>query len=522
MYRLLVVDDEPEIASSIYELLQTDYNDHELELYKCYSGGDALGLLANIKMDLVITDINMPGFSGFDLVEHINQNWKYCQVIFLTGYGSEEYLRTAIHYNNVQFVLKNEPDDVLLAAVSWAIGEIVRGLESGVIEEGLKRILAENLPIMRQDFIRQLLKGGAPPEQLHVKGKQLGILLEPQEDCLLFLAVTRGSFESGTPYCLKSLAQRLFPENAPLCLEQISPETCACILPLRDPVKIAMVRGMAEEIQTQLKKVFNISASFVFCGEPFPLSSISEVYRAMLGLYFSSPAGLEGEFLCYRPEPNPRNLAPQLDTLSADELEIFLEQCDFPAVCAFLDQVRACLDLKPDTLKTAQILSELSLRYLKFINQYRLYDLAPENAAFQTLCHPDPDPLHRLLFLRDFTEELFRLKKSSSDTLGRDVYRSLTDYIENNLEQDLTLTALSERIHFNPSYISRQFKALYGINLIDFITMRRLDKAKKLLLETDLKIGEIAVHVGYDTTTYFNRVFKKHVGTTPMQFRGRI
>nr|WP_249435725.1 helix-turn-helix transcriptional regulator [Paenibacillus sp. Marseille-Q4541] len=69
-----------------------------------------------------------------------------------------------------------------------------------------------------------------------------------------------------------------------------------------------------------------------------------------------------------------------------------------------------------------------------------------------------------------------------------------------------------------PYALSKAFKQVAGINFIDYVTFRRMDMAKRLLRETDLKINEIADQVGYQHS-YFNRIFKKQEGLTPGQYR---
>ncbi|MCZ8514701.1 helix-turn-helix domain-containing protein [Paenibacillus filicis] len=82
----------------------------------------------------------------------------------------------------------------------------------------------------------------------------------------------------------------------------------------------------------------------------------------------------------------------------------------------------------------------------------------------------------------------------------------------------LSLDSCAEQFGTSPYTLSRAFKQITGINFIDYLTQIRIDNAKTLLRETDLKMGEVAERVGYQHT-YFNRIFKKYEGITPSQFR---
>jgi AraC-like DNA-binding protein len=83
---------------------------------------------------------------------------------------------------------------------------------------------------------------------------------------------------------------------------------------------------------------------------------------------------------------------------------------------------------------------------------------------------------------------------------------------------DISLDYCADYIKMNPTVLSKVFKEITGWNFIDYLTNIRLEKAKELLIETDMKINCIAEKIGYKHS-YFNRLFKKHEGTTPGQFR---
>ncbi|MBP1994120.1 response regulator transcription factor [Paenibacillus eucommiae] len=124
MYRVLIVDDEPFIVNNIFQLLAEE-SQLELETYRAYNVYEALDCLAHNRIDIVISDIRMPGMSGIELHERIIHSWPMCKVIFLTGFNEFDYARKAIRMGGVvDYVLKNEDDHVLLAAVEKAFVEL--------------------------------------------------------------------------------------------------------------------------------------------------------------------------------------------------------------------------------------------------------------------------------------------------------------------------------------------------------------------------------------------------------------
>lgn len=96
----------------------------------------------------------------------------------------------------------------------------------------------------------------------------------------------------------------------------------------------------------------------------------------------------------------------------------------------------------------------------------------------------------------------------------------VVSYIEEKYMEDISLESCADYVQTTPYTLSKAFKKILGINFIDYLTKIRMDKAKRLLMETNEKISDIAETVGY-RHSYFNRIFKKHVGITPSQFRRR-
>lgn len=95
----------------------------------------------------------------------------------------------------------------------------------------------------------------------------------------------------------------------------------------------------------------------------------------------------------------------------------------------------------------------------------------------------------------------------------------ITDFIEKRYVKDISLEDTADYIGLNPSYVSRLIKKETGQTYSQLLTNVRLRHAKKMLVETDIKIEEISLIVGYRSTNYFNRIFKVNLGCTPNEFR---
>lgn len=94
-------------------------------------------------------------------------------------------------------------------------------------------------------------------------------------------------------------------------------------------------------------------------------------------------------------------------------------------------------------------------------------------------------------------------------------------YIDEHLPEPLRLKDVADYVHMNPSYFSVLFKEKTGITFSDYVTRRRMQRAKELLVKTDLPIRDIAQRVGYIHVKYFNKMFKEHARLSPGEYRKR-
>jgi len=93
-------------------------------------------------------------------------------------------------------------------------------------------------------------------------------------------------------------------------------------------------------------------------------------------------------------------------------------------------------------------------------------------------------------------------------------------YIQTNYaDSDLSLTQVADHFHVSESYLSYTFKIQSGVNFVSFVENLRMTKAKELLRQTSLKIGDIALQVGYASTNSFCRAFKRSTGDSASSYR---
>ncbi|KUO70253.1 MAG: AraC family transcriptional regulator [Desulfosporosinus sp. BRH_c37] len=97
--------------------------------------------------------------------------------------------------------------------------------------------------------------------------------------------------------------------------------------------------------------------------------------------------------------------------------------------------------------------------------------------------------------------------------------RKAMDYIELNYANNISLNLVATHVHLSPAYLSRIFNEKTGVGFTEYLTQVRLKKAKQQLRMSTKTIDEIAIATGFNSSSYFSAIFKKHEGITPSEYR---
>ena len=114
-------------------------------------------------------------------------------------------------------------------------------------------------------------------------------------------------------------------------------------------------------------------------------------------------------------------------------------------------------------------------------------------------------------------EELGQSGLYTENTLQR-----VLNFIDRNIKRGVTLDEAADHVNMSACYFSKYFKKETGVNFISYVTGRKIDYAKEMLLYTDMPVINIAYELSYNETGYFSKAFKKKVGITPTEFREKV
>jgi AraC family transcriptional regulator of arabinose operon len=114
----------------------------------------------------------------------------------------------------------------------------------------------------------------------------------------------------------------------------------------------------------------------------------------------------------------------------------------------------------------------------------------------------------------------FQSNHGKEASLDRQIMEPVMEYIKRNFIRTITLNDLAQIAKVTPQHLCTVFKGSMKMRPMEYITRKRLQESKRMLLETDLPVKEIAESVGYIDNNYFGVLFKKQEGITPGQYRG--
>ena len=167
--------------------------------------------------------------------------------------------------------------------------------------------------------------------------------------------------------------------------------------------------------------------------------------------------------------------------------------------------------------------SSIALVLLSYINRWNIIEKVAFKIGIHKLMRVDEHESwdDAVNYLYSLGSILFEIQEQEQEERAQDVIGFIQKHINDNIhiQDELTLIRLAELVHFNPSYLSRLFKQVVGMNISDYIGDIRVKKAKQMLENPNTKISSVAEALGYGTATNFTRFFKKMTNMTPQEYR---
>ncbi len=526
MLKVLLVDDEYFIVQGLLVLIDWKAEGYEVAATAA-NGQKALDYLRENKVDLVITDIAMPGMDGLELLETVRrEHVSEAAFVILSGYSDFAYAQQAIRNGSMDYLLKPVEREELLRILRRFnhLSEHAKQeqqdqerYEEAYLARNIISLLFGKHDDFNLDYVKthmQLSEGvryieiefcdaqdlDAEEGELRIRQRELyqscrKLLREDSAHCVFDVSQERVSYGVGLIYC-DYMAARMG------CTEREYLEEFHRKLEVLMQQEIRMLVG---------KKVADIHLASVSYGTACILRPL-EAFHSRKPIYI------------YEDEAQVRQGGIVLCKESLDALFSAIEQNEQDEIHWNVD--RLFREMRQNGLESDSV--NLNINYLLF----RLVHLASELDS-------DADQEEILRFIssgvfedgisRGSRSHLSRFACAYADYLTQlrknvstDVLAEIEKDIRKNYAENLTLRDLGKKYYINSSYLGQIFRKKYGQSFKDYLTNYRINEAAKQLRNTDKRVSEIAEDVGYRDGDYFIRKFIELKGCTPSRYRKDI
>lgn len=524
MYSLLVVEDEKWIRKGIVHKIKKIDMPFDM-IYDAKNGIEALEVIRENHIDIIITDICMPDMNGIDLIRRVKDFKENIEFIIISGYSEFQYAEAAINMGVKSYLLKPTTEEDLVTALNKAVSHIKEKKEYSNLSK-------ENIYIKMFN------------EKLQFE-KELNTLLKSHDKSSSFI-------EENYPGLYDSRKYRLIILNINFHAEYDSKNKYYDIDEVRNSIFdylvgnirydnyyafnnidilnqiFILVWGNEDSVKSTSnkisKKLFYECQNSDIMTKTIGISSIMDMINDEL--YKSAKKALDLRLIygfnkIYNEEYT--NVSNEF-TFPKEELKLLKKNLER----GYVKNVRILL---------SEIFSRGRFKKSNASNLYFLYSEVV-NTIFETINQAGVD-MEKIIdydlsqydimnYANNMEDIPVYLYKLVEDTLVenkrnpincRELINHIIKYIDNHYEEKITVKSLSSIYGINPNYFSTIFKEQLGMTCTRYITMKRLNHACRMLRETDINIEDIARSVGYSDIQYFYRVFKKEYNYTPMEYR---
>ncbi len=525
MLKVLLIDDEPFIIQGLKALI--DWKSEGFEIAKTAANGqEAYDYLKSNEVDLIIADIQMPVMTGLELLEKIRTE-KLSEAFFvvLTGFKDFSYAQKAIEYNCLNYLLKPVEKTELLgilrkisniSAINEEEEQSRKEMEQALLARNIMALLFGKHDSKNVEYVRN---------HMQIAGGVYYIDIEFAEEYLMNEEADESEIRQ-TQRNLYKACQDFLKEDYGHCIFDVSHEErnydiglvyCEYMAAKRECNMLSYLRELHSFLETAVntglrmfvgKRVDEIDAISRSYTSSCTLKSL-EAFRSKKDIYF------------YEDEVSVSNTGVVLCKTGLDDLITCIEEGN-------TSKITTSVNMLFREFESAGLSSEtvnLNVNYLLFqlihlageldseLDQEEILRFIGEHSVAEGTRRGDKE--HLVKFACEYSDYLDQLRQNVSGGILNDIERE----IKENYKDNLTLKDLGQKYYVNSSYLGQIFQKKNGLSFKDYLTNYRINESLKLLLNTDMKIVQIADEVGYKDSDYFVRKFIEINGCTPTKWR---
>lgn len=500
---IVIADDEEIILKWLKKNIEAlSLANHVVET--CTNGKQVLNCCLNQQVDVLFTDIRMPVMDGMELLKRLHDNHSLPYTIILSAYDDFSYARDCFKLGVAEFLLKSEITREELEKCLQAASEKIENRENREVRKESRREVMEKI-------LRQFFQEGefALEDSLQKTWKSSCEIRGDYTVCILYNEEKNLREEQ-----LKEIVSFLFLEEKRIFYW----------IPKSESKIIILIETINEKLEKFVKRVYHALASFgggqiyVSAGEAGEgIRSLQELYQhaeetLAYQTFYGKTGGADYESIKRIQDRADRELEKQFQVLD--------EAVNSRTWNKVQKEIQALFLLIKESMPGVLSIRKLLLNFLFNIYWNLMDEEAKKNISIDRLIAAsncaDINKLEKTVSKQ--IEELMEIFISRNRNYSEAVYMVIR-YIEKNYSKPVTLEELANYVHMNRSYISHLFKKETGNNINTYLLEVRLEKAKLMLQNSKNSIQDICSEVGIYDSAYFSKVFKKHMGVSPLEFR---
>ncbi|WP_257148586.1 response regulator [Bacillus sp. AFS073361] len=525
MMKVIIADDEIQIRKGLR--MKVDWEEEGFQIAgEASNGKEALELLGEMDIDLVLTDMRMPIMDGLELAKRCQQEFPNVKVIVLSGYSDFELVRGSMKEGVKDYLLKPVAPDELVESLQKIRKEIETERQKQVETAQMRQLVLSQLQEVQEQYLLYLVKEEWLELNLvieRLRQLQLEQLVNKNAVVQFVTVEIRESF--GNPNRLKEL---WLPFQM-LCKE-ISKEHIGTYS-FYDPSYANMVHfliridlnnpsNLVESLQRNVKRLLNLETVIGIGNVVTGLANFKTGYISSLLAWSQSQLGSQSQVIdAAITKEEAFEFSPDFERKLTNAIENASFEAFRENIHSLLqgDGNQSILSFSFAANRVLFLLGSLAKKYDIETNDIQKNIWNCQQSIWEL--NSQSKVLENLLHLAQLIIEKVRLARFSN---GKLIVDSVRNYLDQHYASEISLTLLSELFHINSAHLSETFKNYVGQNFSDYLVKIRMDKAQQFLRDKQLKIIDVANLVGFSNSGYFSTVFKKHVGQTPVEFRNAI
>ena len=533
MLKVFLVEDESVIREGFRDKIPWEQYGFQL-VGEAGDGEMALPMIRKLKPDLLITDIKMPFMDGLSLSEIVKEEFPKIKIIIISGYDDFEYARQAIKAGVDQYLLKPITRTTLRGVLLEMKEKIEQGMEQKDYQAQYQDEVQEFEQFSLRRFFEKILEGKLSVKEIYEEAAAQSLQLTAScYNLLLFSIYEKAEVSSRESrerlirkqeevfhYFLRHPQYILFRFNVSCYgvlikseqfqMEELTENSLAHFKKVCAPEEDHLEWYVA--VGTEVERLSMLPQCYKDANHYFAYRFIKPGLHVLSETTLSDCLAGQGE----------KNIGT-VDFMQMDPeiIRDFLSRGEDKEIHDFVESYLYNIQ---NALKSRMFRSYVILNirfavvaFLESIGADQAEYLEEIEHAVQMIRSEDSEIFE---YFAGMLETAMGIRDRINSCQGGKMLKKALDYIDDHYDCDtLSLNLVAENIGMSASYLSAIFSQNMQKTFVEYVTEKRIEKAKKLLKQTDKNSGEIAKAVGYKDSHYFSFVFKKLQGCSPREYR---